>query len=106
MWTYARGGAPDWPSEAAYDDAYRQWQRDLRSLQVNHRTPILGLHNHSGCHHHLDGLETLCDRPCHLEETNRQRRERAVNLRAARQAYQDGNEDAAAQLTMRLFEVG
>lgn len=35
-----------------------------RGLQVHHKTPILGRHGETGCHHHLDGLETLCQR-CH-----------------------------------------
>ncbi len=29
-------------------------------LQVHHKEPILGRHGETGCHHHLDGLETLC----------------------------------------------
>ncbi len=40
-------------------------------LEVNHLTPILGRHAEFGCHHHLDGLETLCHR-CHVAETARQ----------------------------------
>jgi hypothetical protein len=30
------------------------------TLQVHHKTPVLGRHGIFGCHHHLDGLETLC----------------------------------------------
>jgi hypothetical protein len=30
------------------------------TFEVNHRTPIMGRHAETGCHHHLDGLETLC----------------------------------------------
>jgi hypothetical protein len=29
-------------------------------LQVHHKTPVLGQHGVFGCHHHLDGLETVC----------------------------------------------
>lgn len=36
-------------------------------LQVHHRVQILGRHGETGCHHHLEGLETLCT-VCHLEE--------------------------------------
>ena len=35
-----------------------------RGLQVHHKTPVLGRHGETGCHHHVDGLETLCHR-CH-----------------------------------------
>lgn len=35
-----------------------------RLLQVHHKTPVLGRHGETGCHHHIDGLETLCLR-CH-----------------------------------------
>lgn len=49
----------------ALDIAWR-WR-----LEVNHVEPIRGRHGTFGCHHHLDGLETLC-RPCHLDETARQ----------------------------------
>jgi hypothetical protein len=96
----AHGGA-----DAAYWDAYNTWRRNLRALEVNHKTPILGLHGHSGCHHHLDGLETLCDRPCHLEETNRQRRDRAATLREVRRRYLDGDETGSEQLALTLFEA-
>lgn len=40
-------------------------------LEVNHITPVLGRHGTFGCHHHLDGLETLCH-PCHLDVTAEQ----------------------------------
>lgn len=40
-------------------------------LEVNHRTPVLGRHAEAGCHHHLDGLETLCH-DHHVDETCRQ----------------------------------
>lgn len=44
------------------------WSAGLRSsLQVHHRTPVLGAHSVFGCHHHLAGLVTLC-KPCHLVE--------------------------------------
>ena len=38
-------------------------ERDARrflTLQVHHRIPVLGRHGETGCHHHLDGLETVC----------------------------------------------
>lgn len=41
-------------------------------LEVNHITPILGRHAVSGCHHHLDGIETLCH-DCHVATTAEQR---------------------------------
>jgi 5-methylcytosine-specific restriction endonuclease McrA len=41
------------------------------TLEVNHIIPVMGRHGQSGCHHHLDGLETLCH-DCHVDETNRQ----------------------------------
>lgn len=41
------------------------------SLEVNHKVPVMGRHATNGCHHHLDGLETLCH-SCHVAETNRQ----------------------------------
>lgn len=31
-----------------------------RSLEVHHKTQVFGRHGEAGCHHHLDGLETLC----------------------------------------------
>lgn len=40
-------------------------------LEVNHIEPILGRHGQNGCHHHLEGIETLCH-ACHVTETNRQ----------------------------------
>ena len=40
-------------------------------LEVNHVSPVLGKHSQNGCHHHLDGLETLCH-DCHVKETARQ----------------------------------
>jgi hypothetical protein len=35
-------------------------------VEVHHKVPILGRHGEGGCHHHLDGVETLCH-PHHLE---------------------------------------
>ena len=47
-----------------------RWLLDRR-LEVDHITPILGKHSTVGCHHHLDGLRTLCHR-CHLAVTAEQ----------------------------------
>ena len=58
----------DWQ---AADDILRAEER-ARSMEVNHKVPILGRHAEAGCHHHLDGLETLCHR-CHVEVTATQR---------------------------------
>lgn len=49
-------------------DAHRRTQ-----LEVNHVVPCLGAHRENSCAHHLDGLIVLCH-PCHVAETNRQRR--------------------------------
>jgi hypothetical protein len=46
-------------------------KKDGTRLEVNHIVPILGRHDESGCHHHIDGLETVC-RPCHLIITKEQ----------------------------------
>lgn len=48
---------------------------DGRRLQVHHKTAVLGGHKVPGCHHHLDGLTTLCSGrgSCHQADTNRQR---------------------------------
>src|ERR1035437_5471102 len=53
---------------------WKMWHEYLwlkQPLEVNHIIPIMGNHKHNGCHHHLEGLETLCH-DCHLDETNRQ----------------------------------
>ncbi len=39
---------------------------DRYSAETHHKTPILGRHNETGCHHHQDGLEALCHEH-HLE---------------------------------------
>ena len=88
---------------AAYWAVHNAWCRHVRPMEVNHKTPILGLHNQSGCHHHLDGLEVLC-RPCHLDETARQRQERADTLAEVRRRSRGGDEDGARQLAFSLFE--
>jgi len=65
-----RGGEIDHPARYR---AFRLISRERPrwQLEVNHRTPVLGRHGTFGCHHHLDGLETLCH-PCHLRETAEQ----------------------------------
>lgn len=66
-------------------DAARLWAteawRDLDlacQVEVNHVVPRVGAGYGSGCHHHLDGLETLCHR-CHAGVTTEQRRLRAAS---------------------------
>lgn len=49
----------------------------LPTLQVHHVVPIHGRHNVPGCHHHQDGLRTLCD-DCHRAEHRRLAREGAA----------------------------
>ncbi len=45
------------------------WALELAcSVEVNHRSARVGRGYGSGCHHHLDGLETLCHR-CHVAVT-------------------------------------
>lgn len=39
-------------------------RRDGAKLQVHHIVPCEGRHSVSGCHHHVDGLVTLCE-DCH-----------------------------------------
>lgn len=46
-------------------------------VEVNHVEPRVGAGYGSGCHHHLDGLETLCH-GCHAAVTTAQRRLRAT----------------------------
>lgn len=43
-------------------------------LEAHHLIPVLGRHGESGCHHHLEGLVTLCA-TCHLD-AHRELRER------------------------------
>jgi hypothetical protein len=55
-------------------------------LEVNHKTPILGLHDVPGCHHHLSNLETLCGgggTSCHQFTTNGQRARGEFRRRAS-----------------------
>jgi len=51
----------------------QEWQRlhQACQLEVNHIVPRRGGGYHAGCHHHLDGLETLCHR-CHATVTAHQ----------------------------------
>lgn len=49
------------------------WQQPGKhELEVNHIVPREGRGYGNGCDHHLENLETLC-RPCHVDETRRQR---------------------------------
>jgi len=52
-----------------------EWEllRQTCLLEVNHIVPRRGGGYGAGCHHHLDGLETLCRR-CHAMVTAHQRR--------------------------------
>lgn len=51
--------------------SYVRSHAPLWRLEVNHQEPVRGRHGTFGCHHHLDGLETLCH-PCHLKVTAKQ----------------------------------
>ena len=76
---------PMGPVDAARLWRAPQWEslRQSCSLEVNHRVPRRGGGYHAGCHHHLEGLETLCHR-CHAEVTAAQQRAmRAVGLAEA-----------------------
>lgn len=67
QWTTARHAA-------MRRDGFRCVRACGRSArEVNHREPRRGRGYHEGCHNHLDLLESLCS-PCHLAETNAQRR--------------------------------
>lgn len=76
LWSSAREAAR--ARVAVFDDpdgfGWRCERCSLLTLkpEVNHKTPILGRHGQSGCHHHQDGLEVLCHR-CHLDVTAAQR---------------------------------
>ena len=59
-------------------EAARLWQgqpwrcfAQACELEVNHIEPRVGRGYASGCHHHLEGLETLCHR-CHVHTTSAQ----------------------------------
>lgn len=70
-WTWARNAA------ARRDDHRCQWPGcDKRYSQVHHKTPILGRHDIGGCHHHLDGLTSLCHAH-HLDAHAQLRRDQA-----------------------------
>lgn len=49
--------------------------------EVNHIVPVNGDRRQFSCAHHLDNLEVLCH-GCHVEETNRQRRDGEIGPRA------------------------
>ena len=70
----------DWWGEWRHGFPEREWCEAVRlrdaalvsyALEVDHRVPILGRHAENGCHHHLEGLRTLCHR-CHLVATAEQ----------------------------------
>jgi hypothetical protein len=67
------------PVEAARLWATDEWRALALAceVEVNHVVPRVGAGYWSGCHHHLDGLETLCHR-CHVAVTSDQRRLRAT----------------------------
>jgi 5-methylcytosine-specific restriction endonuclease McrA len=73
-------GQPAGPPEVR-PMGWNQGANRLLGLEVNHVTPRVGGGYGWGCHHHLDGLETLCV-PCHRVETNKQ----AAQRRARRSA--------------------
>ncbi len=52
-------------------------------LEVNHIVPRDGLGYGQGCHHHQEGLETLCQN-CHLVVTARQRKLRLAQHKIRR----------------------
>ena len=71
---------PMGPVEAALLWRSETWSALKRScsLEVNHRSPRVGRGYQSGCHHHLDGLDSLCHR-CHVAVTNAQIETRRVS---------------------------
>lgn len=81
MWTCQK----PWPCEkAGQEETIRGYGRPLKrthqrvvmvgKLEVNHIEPRKGGGYNNGCHHHLEGLETLCH-PCHVKVTTAQLRE-------------------------------
>jgi 5-methylcytosine-specific restriction endonuclease McrA len=79
VWRYV------WQARSKHQNAnpgHRMTYVDAR-LEVNHKTPRAGKGYDKGCHHHLDGLETLCH-ACHVRVTKQQRRERSDARLAAR----------------------
>ncbi|MCU1454052.1 MAG: 67, gp67 [Acidimicrobiales bacterium] len=64
---------PMGPVEAARLWQGPAWRSFVQAceLEVNHVEPRLGRGYQAGCHHHLDGLETLCHR-CHVQVTSAQ----------------------------------
>jgi hypothetical protein len=66
---------PIGPMEAAHLWRSSDWQalRQACGLEVHHVVPRRGDGYGAGCHHHLDGLETLCHR-CHAAITATQQR--------------------------------
>lgn len=69
---YRPQGELPWTEAYLWQEREREFQEALKALrlEVNHKQPVRG-YRASGCHHHLDGLETLCHR-CHAEETRLQ----------------------------------
>jgi hypothetical protein len=50
-------------------------------LETDHIEPVLGRHAETGCHHHLDGLRTLC--AYHHLERHHGERHKQLSLEAA-----------------------
>lgn len=74
-----------WPCDkAGQEETIRGYGRPIKrthtravvvgKLEVNHIEPRKGAGYNNGCHHHADGLETLC-KPCHVEVTKEQLRQ-------------------------------
>lgn len=76
---FVRGWLDLGPADAAALWATEEWRALALAceVEVNHIVPRVGAGYWSGCHHHLDLLETLCHH-CHVAVTTDQRRLRAA----------------------------
>lgn len=76
VWGNARGAARKRDGDACVicqvRHGYNMTDRSWTTLEVNHILPRKGGGYENGCHHHLDGLETLCHEH-HLDVTKVQR---------------------------------